>query len=102
MYASHPFNIELESVELFRFAQLIEKHQDILLDTNIPLLKIKKLEAAIAIISEWATNTGEVLTETQLFKKIHNMKARLMLASREGNDLLPWQKKIAELLVCLH
>lgn len=86
------------------FVSVLKKHAILLNKSQLPNVKIKKAAASDAFIREYNKQTGILYTNSQLLKKINNMKTEVKKKSdvkRTGNKaihLKEWEKAMLNLI----
>lgn len=85
--------------EVLKFVILLEEHIDVISKSQTSLNKKKKDEAAALIITKWQSISKKKLTQSNLFKKINNLKTRAKSAYKCGKTLNEWQAKLLKLIV---
>lgn len=103
--SSEADSIKEESLgDQLNFVTLLQKYKVILQKSQIPSVRKAKEESLRKLQQEWELETGKLIHEKQLIKKIHNMKSKIKLKtdkSRTGNKrikLNKWEQALFKLM----
>lgn len=86
------------------FVNLLTKHKSVLQKSQIPSVKKAKDDALRQLREDWEAETGKLISEKQISKKINNMKMKIKKKTdlnKTGNrkvKLSKWEQIFFELL----